>query len=95
MENYGLLVFKESLLLIDPNNCSVHGLAEAALVICHEIAHQWFGNLVTMVINNLFKSLFILFKIKKHLNIFKLNKGMVDGFVAKRRLCNLRRVCLR
>lgn len=57
MENYGLLVFKESLLLIDPNNCSVHGLAEAALVICHEIAHQWFGNLVTMVINNLIKSI--------------------------------------
>lgn len=50
MENYGLLVFKESLLLIDSANYSAQSRAECALTVCHEIAHQWFGNLVTMVL---------------------------------------------
>ncbi|CAF0941231.1 unnamed protein product [Brachionus calyciflorus] len=48
MENFGLLTFKESLLLIDQSNFSVQTRAEVALVVAHEIAHQWFGNIVTM-----------------------------------------------
>lgn len=49
MENFGLLTFKESLLLIDSSNFSIQSRSEVALVVAHEIAHQWFGNLVTMV----------------------------------------------
>lgn len=49
MENYGLLTFKESLLLVDSNKFSIKTKYEVALVVVHEIAHQWFGNLVTMV----------------------------------------------
>lgn len=49
MENYGLLTFKESLLLIDTEHFSIQNRAEVALVVAHEVAHQWFGNLVTMV----------------------------------------------
>lgn len=48
MENFGLLTFKESLLLIDPKKFSIQTRSEVALVVAHEIAHQWFGNLVTM-----------------------------------------------
>lgn len=48
MENFGLLTFKESLLLIDPDKFSIQTRSEVALVVAHEIAHQWFGNLVTM-----------------------------------------------
>ena len=49
MENWGLLTFKESLVLVDLSNCSVEAKAEIALVVAHEVAHQWFGNIVTMV----------------------------------------------
>ena len=49
MENWGLITFKESLLLIDAANFSIQSKAEVALVVSHEIAHQWFGNIVTMV----------------------------------------------
>lgn len=52
MENFGLLTFKESLLLLDTDNFTVKARSQIALTVCHEIAHQWFGNLVTMVITN-------------------------------------------
>lgn len=74
MENFGLLTFKESLLLLDSNNYSVKTRAEVALVVCHEISHQWFGNLVTMV----FKRQLQLFYSFKPLLIFSFEKGMVD-----------------
>lgn len=48
MENWGLITFKESLMLIDESNFSVQSKAEVALIVSHEIAHQWFGNIVTM-----------------------------------------------
>ena len=40
MENWGLLVFKESLVLIDPENYSVQIKAEVALTVSHEIARK-------------------------------------------------------
>jgi len=47
MENWGLIIFRESSLLCDETMTLVDKMG-IANVICHEIAHQWFGNLVTM-----------------------------------------------
>jgi len=48
MENWGLVTYRETALLIDPSSSSAHTRQWVALVVCHELAHQWFGNLVTM-----------------------------------------------
>lgn len=48
MENWGLITYRESALIIDPNKSSIASKRQAALVITHELSHQWFGNLVTM-----------------------------------------------
>lgn len=48
MENWGLITFRETALLIDAKNSSVAAKQRVAEVIDHELAHQWFGNLVTM-----------------------------------------------
>ena len=48
MENWGAITFRETILLYDPNTSSTKTKQFIAEVISHEIAHQWFGNLVTM-----------------------------------------------
>ncbi len=48
MENLGCVTFREVLLLIDPERATQPELQRAADVIAHEIAHMWFGDLVTM-----------------------------------------------
>lgn len=48
MENWGLVTYRESALLVDPANTSLPQKQYVALVVAHELAHQWFGNLVTM-----------------------------------------------
>ncbi len=48
MENTGLITYREVILLIDDKKASVGLHQEVATVIAHEIAHQWFGDLVTM-----------------------------------------------
>lgn len=48
MENWGAITFRETALLVDEENSSLSNKQWVALVIAHEIAHQWFGNLVTM-----------------------------------------------
>ncbi|CAG5136569.1 unnamed protein product, partial [Candidula unifasciata] len=48
MEHWGLITFRESNLLYDPNRTSLSSLEHVALVVAHEMAHQWFGNIVTM-----------------------------------------------
>lgn len=48
MENWGLITFRETCLLVDKNNTAFQNKQWVALIIAHEIAHQWFGNLVTM-----------------------------------------------
>lgn len=48
MENLGAVTFRETLLLIDETRASRGDLERAADVISHEIAHMWFGDLVTM-----------------------------------------------
>jgi tricorn protease interacting factor F2/3 len=47
MENWGAITFRENLLLHFPNLTSKAGEERICEVIAHEIAHQWFGNLVT------------------------------------------------
>lgn len=47
MENWGLVTYREVYLLVDDNS-TVSSRQQVALVIAHEVAHQWFGNLVTM-----------------------------------------------
>ena len=48
MENTGLVTYREELLLLDPAKASHGERLVVAEVICHELAHMWFGNLVTM-----------------------------------------------
>ncbi|RJR35368.1 MAG: M1 family peptidase [Desulfobacteraceae bacterium] len=47
MENWGAMTFRENLLLRDPEKTSKAGEERICEVIAHEIAHQWFGDLVT------------------------------------------------
>nr|XP_020509293.1 endoplasmic reticulum aminopeptidase 2-like [Labrus bergylta] len=49
MENWGLTTYRETSLLFDPLTSSVSDKLWVTMVIGHELAHQWFGNLVTMV----------------------------------------------
>ncbi len=48
MENLGCVTFREVLLLVDPSTASPTELERVATVINHELAHMWFGDLVTM-----------------------------------------------
>ncbi len=48
MENWGVITFREVGLLVDEKNTSIDSKELVAEVIAHELAHQWFGNLVTM-----------------------------------------------
>ncbi|XP_064598635.1 puromycin-sensitive aminopeptidase-like isoform X2 [Liolophura sinensis] len=48
MENWGLVTYRETALLVDPESSSQRSKQWIALVVGHELAHQWFGNLVTM-----------------------------------------------
>jgi puromycin-sensitive aminopeptidase len=48
MENLGCVTFRETLLLVDPEQATQLELQNVVHVIAHEIAHMWFGDLVTM-----------------------------------------------
>lgn len=48
MENLGCITFREVLLLVDPDRATQPELQRVADVINHELAHMWFGDLVTM-----------------------------------------------
>ena len=48
MENWGAITFREAVLLYDQRTSSTRTKQFIAEVVSHEIAHQWFGNLVTM-----------------------------------------------
>lgn len=45
MENWGLITYRESAILYDPRETSTAAHEWVAIVIAHELAHQWFGNL--------------------------------------------------
>src|SRR5580658_1185344 len=48
MENFGAITYRETDLLIDGKTASVGAEKEVGLVVAHEMAHQWFGDMVTM-----------------------------------------------
>lgn len=48
MENWGLITYREIALLADPATATVDSKHYVAMVVGHELSHQWFGNLVTM-----------------------------------------------
>ena len=48
MENWGLITYRETALLYEPGISSLMNKQYVALVVAHELAHQWFGDLVTM-----------------------------------------------
>ena len=47
MENVGAITFRETLLLIDVEKATRAELSRSVEVIAHELAHMWFGDLVT------------------------------------------------
>jgi aminopeptidase N len=48
MENWGVVTYREAKILVKPNSTSESTKRGIARTCCHELAHQWFGNLVTM-----------------------------------------------
>ena len=48
MENLGCITYRETLLLIDPDTATQEELVDVAETVAHELAHMWFGDLVTM-----------------------------------------------
>ena len=48
MENWGAVTYRETALLVDPDNSSAGTRQRVAEVVAHEMAHMWFGDLVTM-----------------------------------------------
>ncbi len=48
MENWGAITYREVALLVDPEHSSAATKQRVAIIVAHEIAHMWFGNLVTM-----------------------------------------------
>ncbi|MDE3103788.1 MAG: M1 family peptidase, partial [Acidobacteriota bacterium] len=48
MENFGCITFRETELLLDARSATIPARKEVARTIAHEMAHQWFGDMVTM-----------------------------------------------
>ncbi len=48
MENFGCITYRETDLLLDPRNAAISDSKRVASVVAHEMAHQWFGDMVTM-----------------------------------------------
>ena len=48
MENFGCITYRETDLLVDAKTGSIPAKKRVAIVVAHEMAHQWFGDMVTM-----------------------------------------------
>ena len=48
MENWGVITYRETALLYDPENSAAQAKQRILEVVAHEMAHMWFGDLVTM-----------------------------------------------
>ena len=52
MENWGLVLYRETCILVDPANSSQSSKQWVAIVVCHETAHQWFGERVVVLVTS-------------------------------------------
>lgn len=48
MKNWGLVTYRKTSLLFDKKSTPIRSKKNIAITVCHELAHMWFGNLVTM-----------------------------------------------
>jgi aminopeptidase N/puromycin-sensitive aminopeptidase len=48
MENFGCITYRETDLLLDEKNAPIPAMQRVAVVVAHEMSHQWFGDMVTM-----------------------------------------------
>ncbi len=48
MENFGAITYRETALLLDEKDASINSRKRVAETVAHEMAHQWFGDMVTM-----------------------------------------------
>jgi len=101
MENVGAVTFRETLLLIDTEKATRAELSRSVEVVAHELAHMWFGDLVTMKwwdgiwLNEAFASLMEViaseatypeFKLWNELNLARSQGFSVDSLRASDRL---------
>jgi puromycin-sensitive aminopeptidase len=52
MENWGLVTFRETAVLVDPENTSTNTKQWVAIVVTHEMAHQWFGKQIFHILKH-------------------------------------------
>ena len=71
MEHWGLITYRETNLLYDDRESSSANKQRVATVVSHELAHQWFGNLVTLKVRFIITITPDLTKYKKDDNIVK------------------------
>ncbi|XP_042862506.1 aminopeptidase N-like [Penaeus japonicus] len=85
MENWGLITCRESLFLVDPANSSATQQRNLARLMSHEMAHQWFGNLVTPKWwTDLWLSEgFATYMANVAIDQLEPNWGLLDGFVVE------------
>ena len=88
MENWGLVTYREVALLVDPKMSSTKVKERVALTVAHELAHLWFGDLVTMVS---FSQLLFLYvsKIDNFHQNYKVSVRITTNKMVKRDLCCL------
>ena len=48
MENFGAITYRETELLVDAKDTGINAKKRVSVVVAHEMAHQWFGDMVTM-----------------------------------------------
>ncbi|RNE99040.1 aminopeptidase-like protein [Trypanosoma rangeli] len=77
MENWGLITYRETALLCDENS-SAFQRQYVAIVVAHELAHQWFGNLVTM---QWWKELWLNESFATYMEYWSINKLFPDWHV--------------
>lgn len=84
MENWGLVTYRESMLLAG-KNATLATKKGVALTVAHELAHQWFGNLVTMKwwddlwLNESFASVMEYYAVDESFPEFKIWEGFFTG----------------